>query len=88
MGQAQRPTNCLMPRAKTARGNKVYGALPRTPVRGTPPETPAPFPFCPMFQNGPRRQGFAPENLFKTRKDFPSPRRSVAPLTAVGRSEK
>jgi len=86
----------LMPRAKSARG-KVRGALPRTPVRGChplkprargcPPETPAPFPFCRIFQNGPRRQGCAPENLFKTRKDFPPPRQYGAPLTAAGRSE-
>jgi hypothetical protein len=64
----------LMPRAKTARG-KVRGALPRIPARGTPPETPAAFPFRSMFQNGPRRQGFA------------SPRKKRAPLTAPGRSE-
>ena len=67
-------TDCLIPRAKDARG-KVFGALPRTPARGTPPGTPARFPFCPMFQNGPRRQGFA------------SPRKTRAPLTAPGRSE-
>jgi hypothetical protein len=36
---------------------------------------PAPFPFTAIFQNGPRRQGFA------------SPRKSGAPLTAPGRSE-
>ena len=76
----------LMPRAKTARG-KVRGALPRTPARGTPPETPARFPFCPMFQNGPRRPGCAPENLFNTGKDFPPPRTNRAPWTAPGRSE-
>ena len=35
----------------------------------------APFPFTLMFQNGPRRQGFA------------SPRKTGAPLTAPGRSE-
>jgi len=74
----------LIPRAKSARG-KVRGALPRTPVRGChplkprargcPPETPAPFPFCRIFQNGPRRQGCAP------------PRQYGAPLTAAGRSE-
>jgi len=40
------------------------------PTRGQ-----APFPFTPIFQNGPRRQGFA------------SPRRLRAPLTAPGRSE-
>jgi hypothetical protein len=33
-----------MPRANRARG-KVRGALPRTPARGKPPETPAPFPL-------------------------------------------
>jgi hypothetical protein len=33
-----------IPRANRARG-KVRGALPRTPARGKPPETPAPFPF-------------------------------------------
>jgi len=60
--------------AQKARG-KVRGALPRIPARGTPPETPAAFPFRFMFQNGPRRQGFA------------SPRTYRAPLTAPGRSE-
>jgi hypothetical protein len=68
-------TDFLMPRANGARG-KVRGALPRTPARGTPPETPAAFSFPPIFQNGPRRQGFAP------------PRPNRAPLTAPGRSEK
>lgn len=63
-----------MPRANDARG-KVRGALPRTPARGTPLRPPARFPFCPMFQNGPRRQGFA------------SPRTHREPLTAPGRSE-
>jgi len=67
-------SKCLMPRAENARG-KVFGALPRIPARGTPPETPAAFPFRSMFQNGPRRQGFA------------SPRTNRAPLTAPGRSE-
>jgi hypothetical protein len=52
----------LMPRANTARG-KVRGALPRIPARGTPPETPAAFPCPPIFQNGPRRQGFASPRL-------------------------
>ncbi len=67
-------TRCLMPHAENARG-KVLGALPRIPARGTPPETPAAFPFRSMFQNGPRRQGFA------------SPRTNRAPWTAPGRSE-
>ena len=65
-----------MPRAKDARG-KVRGALPRTPARGKPPETPAPFPFSTIFQNGPRRPGCAPENLFKPGKDFPPPLRAL-----------
>ena len=47
----------------------------------------APFPFLPMFQNGPRRQACAPENLFKTGKEFPPPRTNRAPLTAAGRSQ-
>jgi len=34
----------------------------------------APFPFTSMFQNGPRRQECAPENLFKPGKDSPPPR--------------
>ena len=62
----------LMPRAKTARG-KVRGAQPRIPAKGTPPETPAAFPFAFILQNGPRRQGFAAP-------------RFRAPLTARGRS--
>jgi hypothetical protein len=76
----------FMPRAKSARG-KVLGALPRIPARGTPPETPARFPSGFMFQNGPPRPGYAPENLFKPGKDFPPPRIMRAPLTAPGRSE-
>jgi len=43
--------------------------------RGGYPCDPAPFPFISIFQNGPRRQGFAP------------PRKTRAPLTAPGRSE-
>ena len=61
-----------MPRAEAARG-KVRGALPRTPARGTPPETPAAFPSSAILHNGPRRQGFAAP-------------RFRAPLTAPGRS--
>ena len=82
-----RPCNRFMPRAKGARG-KVHGALPRTPARGdTPLRPPARFPFRPRFQNGPRPPGCAPENLFKTGKDFPPPRINRAPWTAAGRSE-
>ena len=47
----------------------------------------APFPFTSMFQNGPRRQGSALQNLFKPGKDFPPPRTNRAPLPAPGRSE-
>jgi hypothetical protein len=73
-GMPERRVGFLMPRANGARG-KVRGALPRTPARGTPPETPGPFPFRSKFRNGPRRQEFAP------------PRKNRAPLTAPGRSE-
>ena len=47
----------------------------------------ASFPFTSMFQNGPRRPGSAPENLFKPGKDSPPPRTNRAPLPAAGRSE-
>ena len=47
----------------------------------------APFPFMTMFQNGPRPQGCAPENLFTPANDFPPPRPNRAPLPAPGRSE-
>jgi len=66
---------------------KVGGALPRTPARGAPPETPAPFPFISIFQNGPPRPGCAEINLFNPRKDFPPPRPKRAPWTAPGRSK-
>jgi hypothetical protein len=48
---------------------------------------PVPFPSMTMFQNGPRRQEYAPENLFNTGKDFPTPRPTPALLPAAGRSE-
>ena len=73
-GLTERSRHGWMPRAKNARG-KVLGALPRNPARGTTPETPAPFPFRSMFQNGPRCHGFA------------APRTIRAHLTAPGRSE-
>jgi len=61
--------------AQKARG-KERGALPREPRQGGyPPGPPGPFPLFAMFQNGPRRQGFA------------APRKKRAPLTAAGRSE-
>ena len=53
-------TECFMPRAKDARG-EVRGALPRTPARGTPPETPGPLslpPYVPK-RSSPLRVRFA-----------------------------
>jgi hypothetical protein len=67
-------TEFLMPRQE--RAVRYAGRCPAPRQGGYPPETPgARFPFRPMFQNGPRRQGFA------------SPRINRAPLTAPGRSE-
>jgi hypothetical protein len=43
----RKQTHCCIPRAKSARG-KVLGALPRTPARGTPPETPGPLSLLPQ----------------------------------------
>ncbi len=51
----------------------ILGLCPKP--RGGYPCDPAPFPFISIFQNGPRRQGFA------------SPRKTGAPLTAPGHSE-
>ena len=65
-------TRPLLDAAQKARG-KVRGALPRTPP-GDTPGPPARFPSALSFQNGPRPQGSAPENLFNPRKDFPPPR--------------
>lgn len=49
-----------MPRAENARG-KVRGALPRTPARGTPPETPGPLSLPPHVpeRSSPSRVRFA-----------------------------
>jgi hypothetical protein len=71
-----------MPRANTARG-KVLGARPRTPARGTPPETPAPFPFTPIFQNGPRRPGYA-EEIFSKTENIPSAAQTPRALDRSG----
>jgi len=65
-----------MPRANGARG-RVRGALPRTPARGKPPETPGPFPFGSRFRNGPRRQGFAPPRKTPRALDCSGPFRGV-----------
>jgi hypothetical protein len=49
-----------IPRANDARG-KVRGALPRTPARGTPPETPGPLSLLPYVpeRSSPSRVRFA-----------------------------
>src|ERR1035438_4119772 len=78
------PILAAAPRTRTVR---CRGAAPDPAMRDTLLRPPARFPFDPMFRNGPRRQGYAPENLFKNRKDFLPPRIKRAPLTAVGRSE-
>ena len=66
---------CLMPRANHARG-KVLGALPRAlpriPAGGTPPETPAPFPFTPIFQNAPKPSRVRGGKSFHNQKRFSS----------------
>ena len=53
-------TELLMPRAENARG-KELGALPRTPARGTPPETPGPLSLPPYVpeRSSPSRVRFA-----------------------------
>src|SRR5689334_5269951 len=71
--EVEKPGTVLC-RAKSARQG-ARGAAPEPRQGGYPPGPPGPFPFFSMFQNGPRRQGFAP------------PRKKRAPLTAPGRSE-
>jgi hypothetical protein len=66
-------TAFFMPRQK--RAVRYAGRRPAPRQGGYPLRPPARFPFYPMFQNGPRRQGCAP------------PRTTRAPLTAAGRSE-
>ena len=67
----RRRKNCLMPRAKSARG-KVRGALPRTPARGTPPETPGPLSLLPQLpeRSSPSRvrsgKSFPPQKRFSS----------------------
>src|ERR1035438_1671260 len=77
----------ILCRAQKPRAVARYAGRCPEPRQGRSPETPAPFPFCAMFRNGPRPQGCVTENLFKTRKDSPPPRTNRAPLTAAGRSE-
>ena len=57
---SERRAEFLMPRANSARG-KVRGALPRTPARGTPPETPGPLSLLPYLpeRSSPSRVRFA-----------------------------
>ena len=77
----------ILCRAQKAHAVARYAGRCPGPRQGSPPETPAPFPFCAMIRNGPRPQGCATENLFKGGKDFLPPRTNRAPLTAAGRSE-
>jgi hypothetical protein len=62
-------TECFMPRAKDARG-KVRGALPRTPARGTPPETPGPLSLLPYVPERSSPSRVRSEESFPTRKRF------------------
>lgn len=67
-----------MPEKRDGAGNgarRALEALPQTPPGGKPPETPAPFPWTVILQNG--------VNPSRVRK----PRRSGAPLTDCHRSE-
>ena len=67
-----------MPEKRDGAGNgarRALEALPQTPPGGKPPETPAPFPWALILQNG--------VNPSRVRK----PRRSGAPLTDRLRSE-
>jgi hypothetical protein len=78
-------TECLIPRAEPPRG-KVRGALPRTPARETPPETPPPFPSSPCSRTvlavqGALRKIFStPENIFLRRAQIARPGRLWAVL--------
>ena len=56
-------SSCWMPRANNARG-KVRGALPRSPARGTPPETPSPLSLALQIpeRSSPSRVRFAAQN--------------------------
>ena len=66
-----RRTECLMPRAENARG-KVRGALPRTPARGTPPETPGPLSLQPHVPERSSPSRIRSGESFQTRKRFSS----------------
>ena len=68
----------MMRRGRDGAGRGALRALeapPQSPPGGKPPETPAPFPWALIVQNG--------VNLSRVRK----PRRSGAPLTDRLRSE-
>ena len=61
----------FMPRAETARG-KVRGALPRTPARGTPPETPGPLSLLPQLPERSSPSRVRCGKSFQTQKRFSS----------------
>jgi hypothetical protein len=71
-------TECFMPRAKDARG-KVRGALPRTPARGIPPETPGPLSLLPYVpeRSSPSRVRFAAHKPRALDRSGPFPRLTV-----------
>ena len=64
-------TECLMPRAKNARG-KVRGALPRIPAMGTPPETPGPLSLLPYVPERSSSSRVRSRKSFQPRKRFSS----------------
>lgn len=81
-------TEYLMPRAEIARG-KVHGALPRTPARGTPPETPGPLSLPPYVPERSSPSRVRSGKSFQTRKRFSSaahdPRSARVPRRALDR---
>jgi len=66
-----RRTLFCMPRAENARG-KVRGALPRTPARGTPPETPGPLSLLRYVPERSSPSSVRSGKSFQTRKRFSS----------------
>jgi hypothetical protein len=76
-------TECLMPRAKKAR-SEVRGALPRTPARGTPPETPGPLSLLSQVPERSSPSRVRSGKSFQTRKRFPSAARIPRALHGSG----
>jgi len=72
-----------MPRAKNARG-KVHGALPRTPARGTPPETPGPLSLLPDVPERSSPSRVHSRKSFQNRKRFSSAAHNPRALDRCG----